>query len=296
MRAAGKPIALLVGVAVVASTVTFLAVRARAAGIPDTDVLTYTGYLENPDGSPVTGNKSIGLSVYDAETDGNEVCTLKPSDIEPVAGRFQLALPEKCTASVKANPDLWLEVMVEGALLGRTKLGAVPYAIEAAHATSADVASDAHGALADRLDTLLPKERPSAVRAYRDVDQTLTGGVWTVVDFTGEELDLNSEFDLASDTFTPKVAGYYNVECSVAYSAQGTTNIWHALVAVNGVEVSGVVLNIDGHAATPRASYLAKLSSTDKVQCVGLHHVPTPMKVLGLKQRTFFSAFRLAGL
>jgi hypothetical protein len=133
------------------SLATLLAVRARAAGIPDAAALTYTGYLENPDGTPVSGNKSIGLSVYDAETDGNEVCALKPADVEPVVGRFQLALPEKCTTAVKANPDLWVEVMVEGALLGRTKLGAVPYAIEAAHATDADEA--VHAAAADAAGT-----------------------------------------------------------------------------------------------------------------------------------------------
>ena len=36
---------------------------------------------------------------------------------------------------MKANPDLWIEVIVEGESLGRTKLGAVPYAVEAARVT-----------------------------------------------------------------------------------------------------------------------------------------------------------------
>jgi hypothetical protein len=133
-------------IALTTCSATLLAVRARAAGIPDAAALTYTGYLENPDGTPVAGKKSIGVSVYDAETDGNEVCALKPADVEPVAGRFQLALPEKCTMAVKGNPILWVEVEVEGALLGRTKLGAVPYAIEAAHATTADSAESASSA------------------------------------------------------------------------------------------------------------------------------------------------------
>jgi hypothetical protein len=32
------------------------------------------------------------------------------------------------------EPDLWAEVVVDGASLGRAKLGAVPFAVEAAHA------------------------------------------------------------------------------------------------------------------------------------------------------------------
>ncbi len=137
-------------IALAASLGTLLALRARAAGIPDAAALTYTGYLENPDGTPVIGTKGIGISVYDAESDGNEVCAVKPADVEPVAGRFQLTLPEKCTAAVKANPDLWIEVQVEGSLLGRTRLGAVPYAVEAQNAQRAAAADEAtHAATAE---------------------------------------------------------------------------------------------------------------------------------------------------
>ncbi len=49
---------------------------------------------------------------------------------------------------MKANPDLWIEVQVEGSLLGRSKLGAVPYALEAGRA------SDAAGALDSRISTI----------------------------------------------------------------------------------------------------------------------------------------------
>jgi hypothetical protein len=73
--------------------------------------------------------------------------------VTPVAGRFQLALPD-CQAAVGASPDLWLEAIVDGKSLGRTKLGAVPYAIEASHAVSADSADGASGALATRLDAV----------------------------------------------------------------------------------------------------------------------------------------------
>ena len=133
-------------VALATCAATLLAVRARAAGIPDAAALTYTGYLENPDGTPVATTKGIGLAFYASESGGKEVCGVKPADIAPVSGRFQIALPDDCADAVKENPDLWVEVEVEGSLLGRTKVGAVPYAIEAAHATTADSAESASSA------------------------------------------------------------------------------------------------------------------------------------------------------
>jgi len=120
--------------------------QALAAGVPDVNALTYTGYLETPAGVPVTTLVNLNVSVYDAEVAGNKVCEKAVMDLAPVAGRFQVELPDTCTAAVKANPNLWVEVLVGGASLGRSKLGAVPYALEAGHATSADSATNATNA------------------------------------------------------------------------------------------------------------------------------------------------------
>jgi hypothetical protein len=62
---------------------------------------------------------------------------------------------------VQSNADLWLEVLLDGSSLGLTKAGAVPYAVEALHATTSDVAGSA-----DTLGTLAPD----------DVQQRVTGG------------------------------------------------------------------------------------------------------------------------
>jgi len=120
--------------------------QALAAGVPDVNALTYTGYLETPAGVPVTTLVNLNVSVYDAEVAGNKVCEKAVMDLAPVAGRFQVELPDNCVAAVKANPNLWVEILVGGAALGRTKLGAVPYALEAGHATSADSATNATNA------------------------------------------------------------------------------------------------------------------------------------------------------
>jgi hypothetical protein len=52
-----------------------------------------------------------------------------------VGGAFQVTLPDTCTAAVHANADLWVEVLVSGLAIGRTKLGAVPYAVVAAESS-----------------------------------------------------------------------------------------------------------------------------------------------------------------
>ncbi len=129
--------------AVLATATTLIVQQVRAAGIPAKNSLTYTGYLENPDGTPVVTSKNIALAVYDAATAGTKVCEVLSAPMTPVLGRFQIALPDDCTAKVGASPDLWLEVAVDGAALGRTKLGAVPYAVEAGHAVAADSATNA---------------------------------------------------------------------------------------------------------------------------------------------------------
>jgi hypothetical protein len=133
------------------------AVRARAAGIPDAEVLTYTGYLEDGEGAPLAGDHSIAVRFWAADTGGNALCSAELATATLVSGRFQVPLPAECTDAVGANPNLFVDVAVDGASLGRTKLGAVPYAIEAGRAVTADSAAAAAGALEQRIAELEAK-------------------------------------------------------------------------------------------------------------------------------------------
>jgi hypothetical protein len=67
-------------------------------------------------------------------------------------GSFQLALPNECTTVVHDRTDLWVELIVDSVLLPRTKLGAVPYAVEADHASRASAAA---GPLKTTIDGLV---------------------------------------------------------------------------------------------------------------------------------------------
>lgn len=130
--------------AAIALVVAYGVRRALAAGIPTTTPLYYSGYLEQG-GSPLTGPHLIQVNLWTDATSTNtskRVCTTVPVGSTTVtAGRFRLPLDPTCLAAIHAHPDLYVEVVVDGTTLPRTKIGAVPYAVEA------DTASHAAGPL-----------------------------------------------------------------------------------------------------------------------------------------------------
>jgi len=117
----------------------YLVKGASAQGIPTTTPLFYSGRLEQ-NGSPLTGDHVIEVDLWTDPTStatGARACATLPVGSTAVsAGRFRVALDSTCLAAVHANPDLWAQVSVDGTALPRTKLGAVPFAVEADHASS----------------------------------------------------------------------------------------------------------------------------------------------------------------
>lgn len=164
--------------------------KANAFGIPEKQVLTYRGTLTDVNGTPATGTKNIQVTVWDNNPGGSAVC---PSVAAPqtalVNGTFQVSLPDACAEAVRNSPDLWVEVSVDGASLGRSRFGAVPYAIEAR------TASNAAGALATAIEELRTKlasvfaavpgtsaQYPGAsCAALRDAGFKTSGNYWVKV-------------------------------------------------------------------------------------------------------------------
>jgi hypothetical protein len=126
--------------------------RVWAAGAPGIAALTYSGTLEGADGTPLTGNPQVQIGFYGAQSGGTPVCQTESASIalDP-RGRFSIALPETCTAAVRGNPNLWSEVLVNGSSLGRAKIGAVPYALEAASAAQGAIRVSDKTAAAARI-------------------------------------------------------------------------------------------------------------------------------------------------
>jgi hypothetical protein len=132
-----------------AALLAFVVGRAVAGGIPTMDPLTYSGTLEDAAGAPLSGSHNLEVKLWDGASGGRDpLCTTGSQSVDLNGGHFAVTLPDACTNAVKDNADLWADVLVDGASLGRTKLGAVPYAVEAGRA------SDAFGALKTALDAL----------------------------------------------------------------------------------------------------------------------------------------------
>jgi hypothetical protein len=88
--------------------------------------------LTDASGAPLTSPQSIGIAVYDAASGGKKVCDQSSQDVAvDVSGRFQITMPDACATAVANEADLWVEVSVASSSLGRSKIGAVPYAIAA---------------------------------------------------------------------------------------------------------------------------------------------------------------------
>jgi hypothetical protein len=113
-------------------------VKAVADGIPQMQPLQYSGtVLEN--GLPFTGARDIVVSLWDSAITGAgaKKCETAAPGTMLTSGRFRVALASECTAAVRANPELWVEVTVAGTMMPRKKLSAVPFAMEADRAASA---------------------------------------------------------------------------------------------------------------------------------------------------------------
>ncbi len=78
-----------------------------------------------------------------ANTSANQKCTTPTHNVTPDAqGRFQVILDQACFDAVKANPNLWVQVQVGATVLPRSKLGAVPFAVESGKASRVVINGD----------------------------------------------------------------------------------------------------------------------------------------------------------
>jgi hypothetical protein len=115
--------------------------RVSAEGIPSAPTLYYRGTLEEA-GAAVTGTRAFLVRFYTTETSGAPACTAEAGAVIVTRGAFELPLGE-CVATVRANANLWMELssgtdLTSATQVGgaRTRLGAVPYAIEAERAST----------------------------------------------------------------------------------------------------------------------------------------------------------------
>jgi hypothetical protein len=114
-----------------------------ADGIPDMNPLYYSGTLTEG-GQAVTGTRAITVNVWpDGSASTMPLCQTVSSTTNVVGGRFRIALASSCKAALNQNNNAWVEVVDGATSVGRAKIGAVPYAVEADHAVAATSAASA---------------------------------------------------------------------------------------------------------------------------------------------------------
>jgi hypothetical protein len=127
----------IAGVALAAAmagvTVGYKIRRASADGISSITPMYYAGTITDGAGSPLSGMHNLQLIVWDDPTSTSSThlrCTTMASGVVLSAGRFRVPLDNTCTPVIHATPDLWVDVQLDGASIGRSKIGAVPFAVE----------------------------------------------------------------------------------------------------------------------------------------------------------------------
>lgn len=148
-----KALILAVAGALMGATV-FVGYRyVRAEGVPSQNPLRYSGTLEQ-NGSPMNGQHAIAVRLWSDPVAGGDAfkkCDPAAQNLDVVNGSFSVPLDATCVQAIHANQELWIEVVVDGVTLPRSKIGAVPYALQA------DMASTAGGALNARIQALEDK-------------------------------------------------------------------------------------------------------------------------------------------
>jgi len=135
-----------------------------------------------------------------------------------------------------------------------------------------------------------------AFSAYKSSNQSITSNTFTKVTFDTEEFDTNSNF--ASSTFTPTVAGYYQVNAAVdLYPSSGTATRTVIRIYKNGSNFkSGNEVQISN--TTEMSCVVSALISmngtTDYLEIYALQTGTTP-NILGTQSTTYFQACLVRG-
>ena len=127
-----------------------------------------------------------------------------------------------------------------------------------------------------------------AFRAYRSGNQTISASTTTKVAFNAETFDTNSNYDSTTNyRFTPTVAGYYQVNSTVAFTTgAGAISIFkNGSNYVNGTEVT-YNASLGGH--MPVSDIVYCNGSTDYIEIYV--YLTTGTVISSGENNTFFSA------
>jgi hypothetical protein len=133
-----------------------------------------------------------------------------------------------------------------------------------------------------------------AFSAYQSSSTSIPNNTATKILFGTEQFDTNNNF--ASSTFTPTVAGYYQVNGKISFSANGTNSRWVALFK-NGSKVADIGWGLGNGTNFTEVfgGYLIYMNgTTDYLDLYGYQNSGSTLTTDGSTQ-TYFSACLLRG-
>ena len=254
--------------------------RALADGAPEAPSLFYSGTLEH-DGALASGTYEIELTLH-GDAEGGELLCKVEADAEVENGRFRIDA-SGCDSALRNVANTWAEVAftdddgVKHTIDGRTKIGAVPYALEAERSL---VAQSAEGeldlqlkALSARLDAVEASATPVGFQAVATNAQSVPAETIQYVVFNNVVYDTANEYNEANGTFTAGAPGYYEFTCTVRWGAPaGVVAKWEAALHWNDQEIfigGGVG---DGQDAVSSVHNVMQLKAGERVRCAAWHN------------------------
>ncbi len=114
--------------------------HARAQNVPNNPTMFYGITLER-DGAPANGPSNVQVQFCADMTGPCTLCDTGTQSVTFTSGRGRIALPEACRDAVQGNRDLYVLLSVGGTAVSRSKIGAVPFAVEAVRADGLTAAS-----------------------------------------------------------------------------------------------------------------------------------------------------------
>lgn len=135
-----------------------------------------------------------------------------------------------------------------------------------------------------------------AFSAVLSTNQTLTTGTYTKMAFATEEFDTNSNFDTSTYRFTPKVAGYYQVNGACALTSQFGIGQSFITVYKNGAKFkTGTDANIAGPISHVISTLIYLNGTTDYIEAYAYQGSGGSLTIASSAPDTYFQASMTRG-
>ena len=131
-----------------------------------------------------------------------------------------------------------------------------------------------------------------AFSAYLNANQSISNVTVTKVQCNTETFDTNSNYNNATYTFTPTVAGYYQVIASLRDQTGAATGSVRAIIYKNGTDYAASVTPMTTNANTSTCSVLISMNgSTDYLEFYCYQNSGSSINIQGNSYWTYFNAF-----